>query len=596
MSTATFWAPGCKDQLDKIPGAVLCPEQRCAEAHEFLHAVCTCQPPFTNGCVNPTPNCCSFTPFTPVIVFNPDGTSCYCCCGCFATGTQVASSAEETRTVQEFTGGDPLWVAMDMGLTTWASIPVLFSSGTDAEAQNPMIRVSFGDPAAAEEIFVTWDQLFMVAGHRLKRAAKLVPAADRLIRADGSLAPVLDMSAGLHQRGVHQVATSESPTTDPSGHLLIANGVVCGDYSLQVTDLEGARPDLLVDGHAGLPEFGTKEYGERYAHLTGNTFQAHPPNRVVRESEPGVFEVFTADTAPEVPSDARSLVTRQQAEDIQAGARQDSILTYAGSPITNYLFKLFKGFYPTVVFYLDETADLPNVYAFRQQGTPTVLVNGGFIRTSIVGFEAIAFAIAQALSHLFGGPPESKEGYTCTGAADYGALLGVFPYVWYGHFAQPYIDQAIVQMERLFDAIGPAHRGGVPGDTCVRISIDCRKQAMHAASRTAPLPPCAGGPKAAPLAVTGPTGGTGDGGSYVTVTFNEAVDPVTSQFPGSYEFQPIAPASAAALSPGDPTEVTISAELRTGQQYTIRAAEVLSANGNPVIPSRSRATFSIGEG
>jgi hypothetical protein len=436
----------------------------------------------------------------------------------------------------------------------------------------------------------------MVAGHRLKRASKLVPGADRLMRAGGGLEPVLDLAAGMYQRGVHQLSTSESPTADPSGHLLVANGLVCGDYSLQVTDLDAARPDLLVDGHADLPEFGTREYGERYTHLLADSYQAHPPDQVLRESEPGVFEAFSLQAAPVIPAAARSLFTRRQAEDIMGDTTQSPAVSGAGNSVVNYLFKLFKGFYPTVVFYLDATADLPNVYAFRQYGTPFVIVNGGFLRTTIVQFETIAFGIAQALGHLFGGPPESKDGYTCTGAADYAAILAIFPYVWYAQYAQPYITAAITGMERLFDAIDPSHRGGVPGDTCVRISTACRTEALHAAARTAPLPPCAGGPPPPTLAVTGAHGGTDDDGTYVTVTFNEAVDIPTAEQVGSYEFQPVTPATTAAVDPGDHTRITIHATLTPGRQYTIRAVEVLSAHGNPVIPSRSRATFTIEEG
>lgn len=590
------WLPGCKEELKKIdPNAVLCPENHCLDTQTYWHKVCRCIEPYENGCRPPrTPNCCSYTDTSPIIVFSPGGV-CYCCCGCFANDTVLAWSADESRPVAEFVAGDPLWVALDVELSSWAAVPVQFSAGTGDESQNTMIRVSFGDVAQPEEIFVTREQVMMVAGHRLKRASRLVPGLDQLVRADGGLVPVLDLAAGMYQRGVHQVATSESPTTDPSGHLLVANGLVCGDFSLQVTDLDAAAPELMVDGHAGLPEFGTKEYGERYTHLLADSFAAHPPGRGLRESAPGVFEAFSLQAAPDLPAAARSLFTRAQAEDIQRNAVQAPASSGAGISITNYLFKLFKGFYPDVVFYVDNTADLPNAYAFRQFGTPFVIINGGFLRVTIVRFETIAFAIAQALGHLFGGPPHSKEGYTCTGAADYAAILAVFPYIWFAQFALPYMNSAITQMEALFDKIDPDHRGGKPGDTCVRISVDCRIESLHAAARTTPLPPCAGGPPPPTLAVTGATGGVDEDGGWVTVTFNEPVDIPTAQAPGSYEFIPITPATSARVHPDDHARVTIRAALRPGRTYTIKAVEVLSANGNPIIASRSRATFTTNE-
>lgn len=593
------WLPGCKAELAQIPGGVLCAQNHCDDANNYLHAVCYCQAPYKNGCSGGnTPGCCSYSATSPVIIFNSDGTNCYCCCGCFANETEVAFSVSQTKPVSEYVPGEALWVAMDVQLSSWAAVPVVFSAGTGPDSENGLLRLSFETPADEDEdglIYVTREQVLMVEGNLLKRAKNVVPGSDRLMKADGATVGVLDLTAGDYKQGVHQISTSDGPTFDPNGHLIVANGLVCGDYSLQVTDLDAAMPELMVPGHADLPEFGTKEYGEAYTHLLADSFRAHPPERVLRESDPGVFEPFYLQAAPAVPSDARSLFTEKQAKDIQKNAPQYPIISGAGNSIINYLFKLYKGFYPTVVFYLDNTNELPNVYAFRQYGTTFVIVNGGFIRTKLVQFESIAFGIAQALGHLFGGEPESKDGYTCTGAADYAAILAVFPYVWFGQYAQRYITAAIPQVQLLFDAISPANRGGKPGDTCVFISTECRTEALHAAAGTASLPQCAGGPPPATLAVTGAIGGEDATGTYVKVTFSEPVDPKTAAFVGSYEFKPIAPATAAALEAGTQDVVIIHAALTKGKEYTVRAIEVTSANGNPMIPSRSRATFTVEE-
>jgi hypothetical protein len=582
-----WWLPGCKENLAKIPGGVLCTDQHCTDAQNYYHAVCNCQPPYQNGCPTPpTPNCCSYSATSPILVLGPQ--PCYCCCGCFANGTLIAVNRDDTRPVQDFLVGDQVRVAMNPQLTEWAQIPVAFSSGTGPESQSPMIQIRFGDDANPETIIATREQLFLVTGQKLKRASKLVPDVDQLIRADGSAAKVLDMTAGVFTTGVHQIATTTYPTTNMAGHLLVANGVVCGDYSLQVTDLDSAQPQLMAEGHAKLPEFGTKAYAQRHAHLFASAVKAHPTNRVYRAASGGGFEPFELAEPVAVPKDATSFFTQVQAADIEQNAPRQPVYSGAGKDITNYLFKLYKGFYPAVSFYLDEANELPNAYAFFQYGVPFVVVNGGLVRTDVVQYESLAFIMAHQLSVLYGGEPKDDDGYTCKGQADYAAILAIFPYVWFGLYAVPLIQPAIDQITKLFAFIDPDHRGGKPGNTCDFISIDCRLEAMAAAANTQNLPECAGGPPTPTLEVTGAVAGS-DGAS-VTVSFNEAVDPQTAERVGSYEFTPLAPASAATVS-ADALSVTVQAAFTPSTDYVVRVQDVLSADGHPIVQSKSRAKF-----
>ena len=84
-----------------------------------------------------------------------------------------------------------------------------------------------------------------VAGQEAQ-APRLVPGQDHLVRPDGSTVPVLDLVSGKFSKGVHMISTSNATTTDMAGHLIIANGVICGDYSLQLTHLEEAKPSLMA--------------------------------------------------------------------------------------------------------------------------------------------------------------------------------------------------------------------------------------------------------------------------------------------------------------------------------------------------------------
>jgi hypothetical protein len=155
--------------------------------------------------------------------------------GYFAYDTLIAVDATQRKPVQDFLVGDAVWVAT---FGVWEPAPVEFSSGSDGGSKE-MIMVRFGDVAAPDTLIVSRDQLFLLPDTRLKEAATLVPGTDSLLRPDGTPAPVLEVEIGEYSRGVHAIATSPEPTTDLPRHLIEANGVVCGDYSLRV-----ARPEI----------------------------------------------------------------------------------------------------------------------------------------------------------------------------------------------------------------------------------------------------------------------------------------------------------------------------------------------------------------
>jgi hypothetical protein len=494
----------------------------------------------------------------------------------------------ENKKVQDFVVGDMVLAAMDGGLENWEQLPVEFSSGTGPESTSSMIQIRFGDPAKAESIIATRNQLFYVAGKKLKRASKLVPEQDELVRPDGSTVKVLDLTAGVFKTGVHQISTSTKPTTNLDGHLIVANGVVCGDYSLQLTDLDAENPSLMVKGHAELPEFGTKAYAQRYSHLFSSALKAHPASRVYKPVSSHSFAPYEVSEPIDVPQDATSFVTAVQARDIENNAPRQPIYSGAGKDIANYLFKLYKGFYPNVSFYLDEANELPNAYSFFKYGVPFVVVNGSLIRTEAVQYESLAFVIGHQLSVLYGGEPKNDDGYTCKGQADYAAILAIFPYVWFGLYAVPLIQPAIDQITRLFGFIDPAHRSGRPGNTCDFISIDCRLSAMNAAANTRVLPECAGGPLTPTLEVTGAT--PAKDGASVTVAFNEAVDVATADRVGNYEFEPLIGATSATVAP-DQLAVTVDAAFVPDTEYKVRVVDVLSSDRHPLVPGKNRAVF-----
>jgi hypothetical protein len=260
------WLPGCLENIKKIdPHAVLCSAQTCHDAANYLQHICLCLPPYQNGCLQPTSGCCVYVPTSPVPVYTPTG-YCYCCCG-LVVGAAMTMAVDRTtfKPVHEFAVGDKVLVATKPDLSAWEQVPVAFSSGTGPGSDSPTIQVRYGDPSQPETLIVAARQLFLLAGGKLKQASRLVAGQDQLIRADGSATPIIDVLGGIAADTLHRIATSTEPATRLAGHLMVANGVVCGDYALQLGNLEQTAPDLLVAGHADLPELGSEAYTQRHA-------------------------------------------------------------------------------------------------------------------------------------------------------------------------------------------------------------------------------------------------------------------------------------------------------------------------------------------
>jgi hypothetical protein len=588
-----WWLQPCRDAIKQIPGT-MCSEQHCSDAVNQNHKWCTCEAPFVDGCAKPgsvRPDCCGNTPASPIWV--PPPYSCWCCCSCLAGDTLVATSETLTRKIREFAVGDLVWVAMGLDLKAWAQVGVAFSSGTGEGGENTVVRVMFGELGAPESVYATRDQLFLMDTGKLKRASRLVPGEDALTRPGGAAAPVLSVAAGRYAKGVHHISTSTLPAVDPAGHLIIANGVVAGDYALQIRDHDNVAPELMTPGHAGLPEIGTPEYAERHTNLKTTLYFATVDGVEGAGAPDAVFAPFASAPAVAIPSDARSFVTGDQAADIAKNGSRYPVTSDSARPLLDHLMTLFQGFRPAINFRYESANEEPNAYAFRQLGVEFVVINGGLARTTVLHFEGLALILAQAIGHLYGGDPKSGQGYSCMGVADYASTVAVLPEAFFGERSTSVIDGGIAQVSELFDFIEPPHREGRRGDRCTYISIDCRLKALRAGASWTALPYCAGGPLDATLEVVSAEAHPGGDGPQVTVSYNEAVDPETAGL-AAYDFAPVVAATAAEVAP-DALSVTITADLTPGIEYVVQANGVTSAGGNPLVTGHNRATFTVPE-
>ncbi len=615
------WLPGCLENLSVLTGCqgdacrqLLCTENHCNDAQTYMHAVCYCQKPYPNGCAgtNPPAGCCSYTAESPIWVAQAPG--CYCCCGCFASDTPVVWGLDEagqpqTKAIREFIKGDPVYVADGVDLKHWSTRTVQFSAGTGEGGMNTLLKIEFAAPGGDDTVYCNREQLFLMPDGKLKRANRLVPVADSLVLQDGTAARVVSITPGRYKKGVHHIATSMGPATEVAGHLIVADGVVAGDYALQISHLDEIAPEILVEGHADLPEVGTRAYAEAYAELLVGDFaavhaggeQGAAARLLAVEGGEGaapddfsVFEPFGSRPPVPIPAHAQRFVSEEQARDILRNAPAFPPTSSTGINVVNYLFKVFTGFYPNVNFFLDVNNPLPNAYSFNEYGQTFVVVSAQLARTKALHYEGLAVVIAHELAHLYAGDPADRFGYSCTGMADYAAVSSIIPYVWMGQLSVPIVQPGIEQVKEFFSFIDPAHRNGVPGNTCNEISIECREKSLDNGSTSIlPLPECAGGPPDPTLRVVGATAGTDAEGTWCVVEFSEPVDPDTATLVSAYRFDPTAPATAAAMVEGEPAKVRVTVRLEEATDYGVWVYGVTTPDGHPLIPGENVAHFRL---
>ncbi|HEX8104899.1 MAG TPA: hypothetical protein VF533_19925 [Solirubrobacteraceae bacterium] len=512
---------------------------------------------------------------------------CFCCCACVTTTMAVAYEPDAYRPAEEYEVGDLVYVAADPSLDRWEQQRVVWSAGAGG-AGATLLRVVHGESDVADSLVVTRTQLFLTAERRLKPAAALVPGEDALVDAAGSPRAVLALEAGTFEHGLHHLATSAGPATSPNGHLLLANGVVCADWALQVGLSSNPERLALVDGYEDLPELGTDAYRQAHPQLEHTDFGSAVAGLATEGGRgPSGFQAHASPSGIEVPAGAPSFITPDQAQEIRSRRPQLPPTSDVANDVVGPVFRQFRGAYPDVTFRLNAFDSLPNAYSLRNGDGWTIVVSGGLVRTEGVSQHGLAAALAHSIGVFNGGPPRAPAGTSCVGQADY-AIAPVLLYVYPGLTGTPVIDGGIAEIATLFAAVELA-RGG--SDPCTDPTLDCRIDAMQAGFALDQLPECAGGGLAPTLEVTDATGSERLPHGEVTVAFNEAVDPATAEQVGNYSFDPMTRVESAAVSRTDPAKVVLSADVRGEVDYRLTVLRVLSAQKAPLVPGRATAEF-----
>lgn len=600
------WTPtqGCIDNIKKRKNGRICgdPATHCWDISDYTHQICVCQGQFHGSCtetpepppwLTPSPpGCCTYTADSPIPSYDNKGL-CYCCCSCFAYDTPIAyaieGSAPQYRAVQDFAIGDVV-LAADTALT-WSEVPLQFSEGAPAK-KSALIRLDYKIGDEPLSLLVTRGQPVFTPAGKLMRADRLRPG-DPLVLADGSgTTPLLSIAAGIFDKGVHHIATTQNAATQIDGHLLNSNGIVTGDFALQISGFDSEPGNaMMAEDHDERPVFGTAAY---YAALPGAPPVPDAPGAAYLlaagdspdHPTPEGFEAMAGYT-PGFPAGTQSYFTDAQAWQLQTSKDRAPPGSSVGSDIAQYIVRLFGGIYPNIAFEFDQRNDVPNAYAFQVYDRKFVVITGGLIRMNPVSLESLAFIAAHCAARLEKLAPTNEDGFSCRGTADW-ASAGILMYVFIGDLYGDVVTAGFDQLKALFALLGPQteSRGA---DTCMNISVQCRLSAVQAGFQGGMLPECAGGKPSSTLALTGATAAMGKHGrAVVTLAFSAALDPATVTLPANYSFDPVLSVASATLDPDDSTKVRVEPEdMEPGLSYVVSVLGILSAKGNGLRPSAS---------
>jgi hypothetical protein len=478
----------------------------------------------------------------------------------------------------------------------WQASKLSFSAGTGVSSVNPvMIYLVYGHRDAPQDMVCSPDQPFLLPDGRLIQAKQL-QVGDQLMGRDGAAVAVLLCSIGEYTGGIHHISTGAPFENSVDNHLIVAGGLVAGDFELQ-TSFDALPPEAVAHDAHQRASIGTPEYERALGpgvsrqktrvlfgvegHDVGKLANG---GRLMRE---GKFTSYRSPLAAKlVPPEAQSLFTAEQARDLLENGTQVPV----SSPLPAQMFELVRkqllGFYPDIKVVYDPLDVLPNVHAFDFYGTKYVLLSGGLARLINFNYEAILMAIAWGIACFTGGDPKGSHGLSAIGECDYWAFGVISRQVWAGKPWLAYSQAAMNQWFAAFDLIAPGHREGDPLDPLNAPSIECRKQAMQNGNAGGALPECAGGE---PMPKVQLEQASATSLTEVQLVFSVALTDGALD-PSHYTLRPAAVVQSATFV-GRNFLVKLTTELKAGQSYEVSVAGLTSYLDTGVDPTHASAPF-----
>ena len=527
---------------DGNPFILICPDRHCTDnvsTSPADHALCHCRdinnqpipgcsvpsalyPEKASICLNVTSNPLQFN-FKSSRACTKQGDSwyqltCYCCCSCFANGTKIGIPNNEFRSIEDFVVGDKVLTAAVVGQPSagninlnWSTAKVGFSSGTGPDGnQSAMVFIHHGEVGS---LIVTPDHLLMMSTGKLNRADRIVPGKDFLVSAAGQPVAINEVHIGQYHGGVHHITTDVDYTGSIDGHLLVSEGIVSGDFNLQIRSEELIKSGAMVD-YKDLPAIGSDEYAAAQPQLATDEYKAKWTQAAtvsavaaapLLAANPNVRKFFAfGQKVANVPDTAATYLSPKQEADVAAKAdKLDFAEVPVGTAIVQYALKLFGGFYPDITFYYDSGELEPNAYAFAEYGRQFIVVSSGLTRIKGLGLEGLMVIMAHMVARLHKSAPVDANGHTTVGMADYYSS-GILRTLFFGTTYSDMFGAGLKQVTKTVFAAISKDNHAYETDP-FQPTIDTRIDALSAGDSMNFPPDGIGGPVQGGLKVTGAT-------------------------------------------------------------------------------------------
>jgi hypothetical protein len=459
------------------------------------------------------------------IVLQPDGTKasrCYCVCSCLAVDTPIATP-DGTIKVQDVKPRQTTVLAAGKDLTWAPTLVTQASFATPGVTEHTIyLKYQLAGENETRELVVTRDHPFILHDGTLI-VADWLQVADQLTDRDGQPAQVVEVGWGSYDGNFYEFATvMEPPPADLAGHLVLTNGVVSGDFAVQVfCHIEKSAGRTSV---AERPSVGSEEWVQ--AHNDESHPEAELRTAAVAGQSPELAEeraVGAGTFSPaalrqvEVPDHAAAFLPAAQARRLQkVGAKRPVSDTYYHQMI-EFILSTMRPLYPEITFLCDWYSEEVNSHSWVDDGQQFVLVKGGLVRMEALEMEGLYLAVGHEVGHLTGAPDGSDSGVTCEGEADYFGSKIVLRKVWFGTYYLDNMEKAIDQVKALWAQLRTPHdEGAGPDEVQVDRSgntyppIPCRLDTFTAAMALAKKPECAACATAPLEPLQPPTGGGGE--------------------------------------------------------------------------------------
>ncbi|MCV9928547.1 hypothetical protein OIU83_12840 [Flavobacterium sp. LS1R49] len=115
----------------------------------------------------------------------------------------------------------------------WSTAKVSFSIDSNPiSPKSKMVYISVYDEIK-KDILCSLDQPVLLANGKYTIARRLIPGQE-LVNKNGKPIVILSTNIAPYHGGVHHISTNSTWNNNPDGHLLLSNGIVTGDYILQL--------------------------------------------------------------------------------------------------------------------------------------------------------------------------------------------------------------------------------------------------------------------------------------------------------------------------------------------------------------------------